>query len=96
MDLKTLVVYLEVEEDIVFVLEVFGLSHAFIRFVQEARRKFCITLDGVVRTRSLTGVLLLFCGGWRVLLLSGEIIDETARFKRWLVGVRSKLKARLT
>ena len=55
--------YLEAEEVIVFVLEVFGLSHAFIRFVQEARRKFCITLDGVVRTRSLTGVLLLFCGG---------------------------------
>jgi hypothetical protein len=43
--------YLEIEEDI---LELLGLSHAFIRLVQEASLRFCITLDGVVRNRSLT------------------------------------------
>jgi hypothetical protein len=54
-----------------------------------------MTLDGVAPacTCSLIGVLQLL---WATLLLSGEIIDETARFSRTLVGVRSKLNARFT
>jgi hypothetical protein len=61
----------------------------------------CMTPEGVTpvgRVRSLTGVLQL-AGAllllW-LLLLSGEIMEDTARFSRTLVGVRSKLKARFT
>jgi hypothetical protein len=45
------------DDDDVIDRELFGLSSEFIRLVHEARRRFCITLDGVVRKRSLTGVL---------------------------------------
>ena len=80
--------------------DVFGLSRVFIRLVHEASLRFCIPPEGVTvtpavptRVRSLMGLPM-----WALLLLllSGEIMDETARFSLTLVGVRSKLKARFT
>ena len=85
--------------------DVFGLSRVFIRLVHEASLRFCIPPEGVTvtpavptRVRSLMGVLQLGLPMWALLLLllSGEIMDETARFSLTLVGVRSKLKARFT
>jgi len=64
------------------------------KFVQEASLRFCKSPDGV------DAALLVAPWWWLEEVLSrwaiGEIIDETARFNRFPVGVLLKLKARFT
>ena len=56
------------------------------RLVHEANRRFCKSLEGVELAIRWLGLVED----------RGEIMEETARFKRVLVGVLLKLNARFT
>ena len=72
--------------ELLLVLEV-GLK----RLEQEARRRFCISLEGVEAVNPIMDIRWFWLAEE-----SGDIMEDTARLRRLLVGVLLKLNARLT